>query len=77
MRLRAWRETMPGHVRLVVCAACGHTAPLPIHELIRRFGELYPIDSALPHLCCSKCQAAKIRIKLARLCDPACRHWRR
>lgn len=58
-----------------VCQNCGHAVPLALRELIRWFGELYPIEEALTRLRCDECQATKVKMNMARLCEPGCRYW--
>lgn len=75
-RLYSLRTTPPGFVRLAVCRNCGHMAPLPLRDMIRRYGELFPIDEVLWRLRCEDCRAREVEMRLARLCDPGCRNWR-
>jgi hypothetical protein len=34
-------------VRMVVCLNCQHMAPLPVRDLVRRYGDLFPVEMAL------------------------------
>lgn len=77
MRLRSLRNAAPGWLWIACCGACGHMAGLPVRQLLDRFGELYPVDAALTKLRCTACdQGGQVTTRLARLCDPGCRHWR-
>ena len=71
-RLKSLRNPGRGYVWLATCDACGHAAGLPVRQLIARFGELYPLDSALWSLRCDECKSSKVSARLARLCDPGC-----
>lgn len=64
----------PGYIAMAVCSKCGRMAPLPIDELIRRYGELYPVEMALVKVRCTGCQnwGRNIEPKWLRLCDPGC-----
>jgi hypothetical protein len=75
-RLHTLRSVPPGFVRMVRCQHCGHMAPLPLRELIRRHGELIAVEAALSSLRCEHCQTFGAVLMLARLCDPGCRAWR-
>jgi hypothetical protein len=75
-RLAGWRQTPQGFVRMAVCLNCRHMAPLPMRELLRRFGELCPVEMALLHLRCEECQQSKVEARLIPLCEPGCRNWR-
>ncbi len=61
---------------MVVCLGCGHSAPLPVRELIRRYGEACLVELALMHLRCEECQQSKVEVRLVPLCEPGCRKWR-
>ena len=45
---------------MAVCTNCGHMAPLPVRELISRYGELCAVEMALIHLRCEECQQSKV-----------------
>ena len=75
-RLSSLRRTPAGHVRMAACLGCGHMAPLPVRELIRRYGELVPLEMALLHLRCEECQGSKVEARLVPLCESGCRRWR-
>jgi hypothetical protein len=68
-------------VRLVRCRQCQHTAPLPLplplRDLIRRYGELVRVEAVVPHLRCEDSGAVKAELTLARLCEPGRRPWHR
>ncbi len=71
-RLRSLKETPRGNVWMALCK-CGHLAPLPVASLIKRFGELLPIETALSCLTCSACgKLGTVEAKLLRLCEPGC-----
>ena len=74
--LRFLCRTAHGFVRTAICLNCRHMAPLPIRNLVRRFGELYPIDEALMTLRCEECGQSKVEARLIPLCEPGCRHCR-
>ena len=49
----------------------GHLAPLPVLSLIKRYGELLPIETAMLHVKCSACgKTGTAEAKLLRLYDP-------
>jgi len=75
-RLRSWRQTPQGFVRMAVCLNCRHMAPLPVCDLVRRYGELCPIEMAVLHLRCEECRQTKVEARLMPLCEPGCRKWR-
>jgi len=75
-RLFGLRQTPPGFVRMAVCLNCRHMAPLPVRDLVRRFGELCPVEMALLHLRCEECEQSKVEARLIPLCEPGCRRWR-
>ena len=71
-RLRNLREAPRGNVWMAQCR-CGHLAPLPVASLIKRYGELFPIDQAMFHVKCSACgKSGTAERKLLRLCEPGC-----
>ena len=74
--LHGCRSTAPGSVRLVRCRQCQHTAPLPLRDLIRRYGGLVRVEAVVPHLRCEHSRAVEAELTLARLCEPGCRHRR-
>lgn len=75
-RLRNLRTVPSGNVWMAKCG-CGHLAPLPVASLIKRYGELLPIEAALFHLTCSACgRSGAAEVKLIRLCDPGCGRYR-
>jgi len=47
-------------------------AGLPVRQLIRRYGDLYPVEDALISLRCDDCGSRGVTARLARLCDPGC-----
>ena len=61
-----------GYVQTVRCRTCGHLAALPVAALLKRFGELTPIDRIRDRIPCSVCQGHAIEIRMMRLCDPGC-----
>jgi len=47
---------------------CGHLAPLPVASLIKRCGELLPIETAMFNVKCSACSKTRTtEAKLLRL----------
>jgi hypothetical protein len=72
MRLRSMREPGPGHLWMAVCQHCGHMGAIPVRQLIRRYGELYPIDTVMMTLKCDECGKSRAEPPLCRLCDPGC-----
>jgi hypothetical protein len=75
-RLFSLRQTPPGFVRMAVCLNCRHMAPLPLRDLVHRFGELRPVEMALLHLRCEECGQSKVEARLIPLCEPGCRRRR-
>jgi hypothetical protein len=75
-RLASLRKTPRGFVRMAVCMNCQHMAPLPVRDLLRRYGEVCPAEMALIHLRCEECQGSKVEARLVPLCEPGCRRWR-
>ena len=71
-RLHSLQSTPAGYIRMAKCRKCGHLAPLPVDRLLARFGELFPIETALVWLTCTKCGAQKPDATVLRLCDPGC-----
>ncbi len=53
-RLRNLQDIPRGNVWMAKCR-CGHLAPLPVASLIKRYGELFPIEQAMFHVKCSAC----------------------
>ena len=72
MRLRSLKTPGRGYVWLAVCDKCGHASGLPVSLLLRRFGELYPVEHAMFPMRCSECGGERVSARLARLCDPGC-----
>ena len=72
LRLRSLREPGRGYVWLAVCDKCGHASGLPVRLLLRRFGELYPVEHAMFPMRCAECGGQRVSARLARLCDPGC-----
>ena len=71
-RLRNLQDAPRGNVWMAKCR-CGHLAPLPVAVLIKRFGELFPIEQAMFHVKCSSCsKSGMAEAKLLRLCEPGC-----
>jgi len=62
--------------QMAVCLNCRRMAPLPVRDLVRRFGELCPVDMALLHLRCEEGGQSKVEARLIPLCEPSCRKWR-
>lgn len=75
-RLRDWTRMPSGYVQTARCRGCGHLAALPVALLLRRFGELTPIERISHRITCSACQGRAIDIKMMRLCDPNCSRQR-
>ena len=75
-RLSSLQRTPRGFVRMAACLACGHLAPLPVRDLVRRYGEMCPVEMALLHLRCEDCSQSKVEARLIPLCEPGCRKWR-
>lgn len=72
-RLRTLRHKVAGHVWLAACGACGHLGALPTALLIRRFGELEPVESAMLGLRCDECGATgRVTPSLTRFCHQGC-----
>jgi hypothetical protein len=71
-----WTVTPRGFVRMAVCQNCRHMAPLPIRELVQRFGQQYPIELAIRRLRCESCGQRKVEAQLMPLCQPGSRHRR-
>ena len=71
-RLGSLTRTGPGWLWLAVCRECGHRGALPVAQLIRRWGELLPIESAMQHLKCSECGRGSVEARNVRLCEPGC-----
>lgn len=71
-RLRSLRDTAPGWIRLARCQACRHQGLLPVDALIRKWGDLHPIEFALLSLRCTECGARDVRHTMVRLCEPGC-----
>ncbi len=76
LRLITLKQTPRGFVRMAVCVNCQHMAPLPVRDLVRRYGDLFPAELALLRLRCEECQHSKVEAKLIPLCEPGCRRWR-
>ena len=72
-RLRNMRDlAAPGWIQVGFCP-CGHMAPIPIDRLIRRYGELMPVEQAMMRLRCAKCgEIGTVRPRTMRLCEPGC-----
>jgi hypothetical protein len=49
---------------MAVCLNCQHTAPLPVRDLVRHYGELLPAEMALLRLRCEECQQSKVEARL-------------
>ena len=73
-----WSCTLTPHgfVRMAVCQNCRHMAPLPVRELVRRFGQQYPLDLAVKRLRCQRCRQCRVEAQLIPLCEPGCRRRR-
>ncbi len=72
-RLRHLRQPPgPGYIRVARCSDCRHMGPLPVEQLIRRFGELIPVEMAMVHLRCTACGGRKVQHQMVRLCEPSC-----
>jgi hypothetical protein len=54
---------------MAVCLNCQHVAPLPVRDLVRRCGELCPVEMALIHLRCEECQGSKVETRLVPFCE--------
>jgi hypothetical protein len=76
LRLSSLLQTPRGFVRMAVCLSCSHMAPLPVRDLVRRYGEMCLVELALMHLRCEECQQSKVEARLMPLCEPGCRKWR-
>ena len=72
--LRIWAADRPGYIVMGVCTKCRRVAPFPIDALIKRFGEIYPVEQALMKLHCAGCQTwgRDIEPRWFRLCDLGC-----
>ena len=71
-RLRNLTSVPPGNVWMAKCR-CGHLAPLPVASLIKKHGELFPLDRALSRVRCTLCgHIGTAEAKLLRLCEPGC-----
>jgi hypothetical protein len=46
---------------MAVCLTCRHMAPLPVRDLVRRYGDLCPVEMALLHLRCEERQQSKVQ----------------
>jgi hypothetical protein len=51
-------------------------APLPVRELVRRFGQQYSVDLAMKRLRCESCRERDVEAQLILLCEPGCRRRR-
>lgn len=71
-RLRGLRNTPPGWIRLASCNSCRHKGPLPVDQLIRKFGDLALVEFALVGLKCSACGHRGASALMRRLCEPGC-----
>jgi hypothetical protein len=61
-----------GWIQIAACP-CGHMAPIPVDRLIKRYGELLPVDQAMMRLRCAKCgEVGTAKAKNMRLCEPGC-----
>jgi hypothetical protein len=74
--LWSWTITPRGFVRMAVCRKCHHMAPLPVRELVRRFGQQYPVDLAMKRLRCESCRERDVEAQMIPLCEPGCRRRR-
>ena len=74
--LWSWTLTPRGFVRMAVCRKCHHMAPLPVRELVRRFGQQYPADLAMKRLRCESCRERDVEAQIVPLCEPGCRRRR-
>ena len=71
-RLRNLQDAPRGNVWMAKCR-CGHLAPLPVAALIKRYGELLPIEQAMFHAKCSACgKSGTAEAKLLLLCELGC-----
>jgi len=76
LRLSNLRRTPRGFVRMAACLGCGHMAPLPLRDLIRRYGESCLMELAAMHLRCEECMRSKVEVRLVPLCEPGCHKFR-
>lgn len=71
-RLRNLAKPPAGHV-VMLRYKCGHLAPLAVASLLRRYGELFPVEQALFHVACSACgKMGQAEVRTMRLCEPGC-----
>ena len=71
-RLRNLRDVPHGHIWMGKCA-CGDLAALPVASLIKKYGELFAISTAMDRIACSGCGVSgKAELRLMRLCEPGC-----
>lgn len=71
-RLHSVRETPRGWIRLATCNARGHKGPLPVQQLIRKYGELEAVEFALVTLKCTAFGERGATATIIRLCEPGC-----
>lgn len=72
-RLRSLNQRVPGFIQVGICGGCGYMAALPLAALLRRYGELYPVESAMMNVRCTDCgEAGKTQPRIVRLCDRGC-----
>jgi hypothetical protein len=60
-RLRSLKYCGPRYVWLAVCDRCRHIGALPVWQLLRRFGELAPLESATVKLRATNAAATRCR----------------
>jgi hypothetical protein len=70
LRLATLKNTPRGYVRMAVCLNCQHMAPLPVRDLVRRYGDLFPAEMALLRLRCEECQQSKVEPSWCRFASP-------
>lgn len=71
-----WTIAPPGSVRMAVCKHCRHMAPVPVNDLVRRYGKFCPLDEAIKHLRCVGCRRGNVEVQVIPLCEPGCRQRR-
>ena len=71
-KLQSLTQTPPGWIRLAACTSCEHRGPMPVQQLIRKFGELHLMEFALISLKCTACGGRGASALMLKLCEPGC-----